>query len=412
MPRTPAPPDGIGNAKATTKGVFTWALRSTATPASPIGPERAFNGVTLYSTQGGDKTHLVDMNGKVVHEWTPPAPAKPYYGFLRDNGNLLLRCYDGNEPYKLGGYSGVLVELDWDSNVVWRYDNPVIHHDHTLLRNGNIMVIGWEELTKEQASRVQGGKAGSEGSDPRHAGRLPAGVDARQRGGLGVARLEEAGPGTGSHLPPGWPGEWTHCNGVIELQDGNICVSFRLTSQVLFIEKATGDVYWRWGPREDFGTSTTRRRWRTATSSSSTTASTATRAAPIPPSWRLTPRPTKSCGSSAATPCCRSTARTSAARSGSPTGNTFICDGRTGRLFEVTTEGDVVWEFMNPEIAPWRGEKLARAVFRALRYPVDGPEVRGPSVVTRRHPLAVLRTPLQQRKEHKYGLCRLWETTG
>ena len=53
-------------------------------------------------------------------------------------------------PYKLGGYSGVLVELDWDSNVVWRYDNPVIHHDHTLLRNGNIMVIGWEELTTEQ----------------------------------------------------------------------------------------------------------------------------------------------------------------------------------------------------------------------------------------------------------------------
>ena len=34
--------------------------------------ERAYNGVTLYSTQGGDKTHLVDMNGTVVHEWTPP----------------------------------------------------------------------------------------------------------------------------------------------------------------------------------------------------------------------------------------------------------------------------------------------------------------------------------------------------
>ena len=142
--------------------------------------ERAFNGVTLYSTQGGDKTHLVDMNGNVVHEWTPPAPAKPYYGFLRDNGNLLLRCYDGNEPYKLGGYSGVLVELDWDSNVVWRYDNPVIHHDHTLLRNGNIMVIGWEELDHGAGLEGAGWQGGLGGKRPRHAGRLSARVDAGQ----------------------------------------------------------------------------------------------------------------------------------------------------------------------------------------------------------------------------------------
>ena len=54
-----------------------------------------------------------------------------------------------------------------------------------------------------------------------------------------------------------------------------------------------------------------------------------------------------------------------------------------GRLFEVTTEGDIVWEYMNPETSQWRGEKNNRAVFRAIRYAVDGPEVRGQSVVPR-----------------------------
>ena len=280
--------------------------------------ERAFNGVTLYSTQGGDKTHLVDMNGTVVHEWTPPAPAKPYYGFLRDNGNLLLRCYDGNEPYKLGGYSGVLVELDWDSNVVWRYDNPVIHHDHTLLRNGNIMVIGWEELTEEQASRVQGGKAGSEGSDHGMLGDFLLELTPDKEVVWEWHGWEKLDPEQEVICPLDGRGEWTHCNGVIELQDGNICVSFRLTSQVIFIEKATGTCTGD-GARGRSGTSTTRRRWRTATSSSSTTASTETPAAPIPPWWRWTPRPTKSCGSSAATRCCPSTAQTSAAHNASPT---------------------------------------------------------------------------------------------
>ena len=93
-----------------------------------------------------------------------PPPRGPSNGFLRDNGNLLVRCYDDTEPWTGGGYGGVLVELDWDGNVLWRYDNPVIHHDHIVLKNGNIMLIGWEELTAEQEARVRGGR-----ERPRHA---------------------------------------------------------------------------------------------------------------------------------------------------------------------------------------------------------------------------------------------------
>ena len=61
--------------------------------------ERSFGGVTLYTTIGAGKTRLIDMDGNVLHEWSAPGPARPFYGFLRENGNLLVRCYDNTEPF-------------------------------------------------------------------------------------------------------------------------------------------------------------------------------------------------------------------------------------------------------------------------------------------------------------------------
>src|SRR5262245_27515597 len=33
-------------------------------------------------------------------------------------------------------------------------------------------------------------------------------------------------------------------------------------------------------------------------------------------------------------------------------GNTLICEGQWGRLFEVTAEGDIVWEYVSPFMGP------------------------------------------------------------
>ena len=46
-------------------------------------------------------------------------------------------------------------------------------------------------------------------------------------------------------------------------------------------------------------------------------------------------------------------------------GNTLICEGGTGRIFEVTSSGEIVWEFINPD---------RKAIFRAYRY---GPDFEG-----------------------------------
>src|SRR5204863_10108777 len=47
-------------------------------------------------------------------------------------------------------------------------------------------------------------------------------------------------------------------------------------------------------------------------------------------------------------------------------GNTLITEGATGRLFEVTSEGETVWEYVSPWILPSRFGPTS-AVFRSYR---------------------------------------------
>jgi len=49
-----------------------------------------------------------------------------------------------------------------------------------------------------------------------------------------------------------------------------------------------------------------------------------------------------------------------------PNGNTMITEGPTGRVFEVTAAGKIVWEFVNPEREGGRG-----SIYRAYRIPYD-----------------------------------------
>jgi hypothetical protein len=52
-----------------------------------------------------------------------------------------------------------------------------------------------------------------------------------------------------------------------------------------------------------------------------------------------------------------------------PNGNTLITEGAPGRIFEVTTEGETVWEYMNPP-SPYSA-RGSNAVYRAYRIPYD-----------------------------------------
>ena len=98
------------------------------------------------------------MEGHVCHRWYSEKGIP--YACLLPNGNLLYRmkppadveCMQG-----FGGSSAGLFELDWDGNVLWEYNEPLLHHDFLRLSNGNTLMLVWEKLSAELTSLVRGG---------------------------------------------------------------------------------------------------------------------------------------------------------------------------------------------------------------------------------------------------------------
>jgi hypothetical protein len=336
-------------------------------------PALAQPGYTLFAPMFGDGTvYLIDMDGEVAHSWN--MPHRPgLYGYLLDNGHLF---YGGKVIEDLDRFeawprfkAGAALEVDWHGRVVWEVRHPDHHHDARKLKNGNVLLLCLRPLPAEIARRMQGGLSGSEAN-----------------GGVIYADylLEMTTSGEAvwewrswEHLDPAaYPitlqdrrHEWTHGNTVAETADGNILVSFRNISTVVIIERATGNIIWQLGspplaqqhdPRPllngnvlifDNGT---HRRDHPATFS---------RVIEVDPRtneivWRyIDPSPFEFFS-----PYISGAQRLL-------NGNTLICEGCHGRLFEVTHAGEVVWEYVSPYFFEEpSGPGLNNWVFRAFRY--------------------------------------------
>jgi hypothetical protein len=60
-----------------------------------------------------------------------------------------------------------------------------------------------------------------------------------------------------------------------------------------------------------------------------------------------------------------------------PNGNTLVTEGPDGRLFEVTKEGTIVWEYIFPEFT---GARQSNSVYRGYRVPYAWiPQIARPS---------------------------------
>jgi hypothetical protein len=71
-----------------------------------------------------------------------------------------------------------------------------------------------------------------------------------------------------------------------------------------------------------------------------------------------------------------------------PNGNTLACAGAEAHIFEVTRDGEVVWEYINPLSRSGLSTFLSAgqrggSVFRAYRYGVDYPAFKGKTLKPR-----------------------------
>ena len=347
-------------------------IRRTRTGLIVHDPALAQPGYTLFTPMYGDGTvYLIDMAGEVVHRWQMPYRPGLYAHFL-DNGHLF---YGGKVMEDLDRFeawprfkAGAALEVDWQGRVVWELRHPDHHHDARKLRNGNVLLLCLAPLSEAIARRVKGGLPGTEANGVIYADYL---LEMTTSGEIvwqwySWEHMEpERYPMTAQDMRH----EWTHGNTVAETADGNILVSFRNISTVVMIERASGNIVWQIGgpplaqqhdPRPlpngnilifDNGT---HRHDNPVTFS---------RVIEVDPRtseivWRYTDQSIFEFFS----PYISGAQRLA-------NGNTLICEGCHGRLFEVTHEGETVWEYVSPHFFQEPGRVgLNNWVFRAFRY--------------------------------------------
>ena len=351
-------------------------------------PQQACRGYTLVTNLNGHDTRLIDMEGRVCHAWHSGEGIS--YAYLLPSGNLLLRTGPAAEetsflsrpeqellPNRGRTVSGAILELDWESNVVWEYRYPLLHHDFQRLPNGNTLVLIWELLPDEMVRNVKGGHGDYQGM-------------------LGDVVQEVTPAGEVVYEWKSWEhldfeedricflegrGEWTHQNTLNVTPDGDLVVSFRQTDTVGIVDRAGGDFRWKWGPGNishqhnpvmlDSG------RVLLFDNGPHKSGFTHSRVIEVEPdtseiAWEYRGDPPISFYSYHISGAERQ-----------PNGNTLICEGAPGRIFEVTPGKEIVWEYINPFMAAsgfgvgGSLSGLANSVFRAHRYGHDHPALQG-----------------------------------
>jgi hypothetical protein len=318
--------------------------------------KRAFDGYTLVAPGDADDVYLIDMEGNIVHTWKVHGVHGQY---LLENGNLIYDTTRTSHRFPRG-----IREVDWHGEEVWRY--PCLsHHDFHRLAGGNTLILAHETIYNP---------AVYDGIEPKnsiifevtpnkeiiwlwHSDRH---IEELQRlAGIGFPRPEQ---------------DWTHTNTVQELPDtplgrrdrrfraGNVLFSHRNLDTIGVIDKQTQEIVWAWGPGElDYQHHSQMLPGGNILVFDNGPHRGYSRVLEIEPIsgevvWQYIADPPE-----------EFFAPYLSGQQRLPNGNTFICSGGSedGRLFEVTSDGEVVWDFRNPFAEQAKGKVK---IYRAYRY--------------------------------------------
>lgn len=396
---------------------------------------KAWNGYTLLSG-ADKHTYLVDMNGQAVHRWPYPGfPSLLVDPALNQGrkGHVLVQLEERKDPDKRSFGNGVnnhaIAELDWSGKVVWQWsgeeragearagqsaaDRPAAsnayqHHDLQRLDNGNTLVLA------NQLHRIAGFKLEQIIDDALYEVAPDGKVVWRwlasehlDEFGFTAEQLELVrGTSLADYLHMNnahtlGPNKWFDA-GDKRFAPDNILIDSRQANFLVILDKGTGKVVWRLGPnypdagpRNPFAKGPDLPRAVDQLSGQHDAKliakglpgagnilvfdnqggagypgvaypiiTGASRVLEIDPStlqivWEYR------AGTSLFS------AFTSSARR-LPNGNTLIAEGQTGRVFQVTKEGQIVWEYVSPYFSkPTDARPASNALYRATPVPYD-----------------------------------------
>jgi outer membrane protein assembly factor BamB len=346
-------------------------------------PACAAGGYTLIAPQTADgHVYLIGMDGGVVHEWKMPVrPGR--HAVILPNGNL---GYNGNHPNSPNLYApwsmwhgGDFYEATPAGEIVWHYQDPAHHHDAQWLPNGHLLYAACAPVPEGFAQRVPGGTPHAPGAN----------VAAEIMYADVIREVDRAGRlvwewKAWEHLDPVrfpiHPGfgryHWPLVNGLGVMADGTVLMSLRTTAGIIGVDRASGAVVIHIPPSVvshqhapvplanghilAFDNGNFRAGAHIAFS----------RVVELDPAthdvvWSYQDENV----TAFYTPFMGSAQRLW-------NGNTHITESATGRLFEVTPAGEVVWEFILPWFAEYpdtaarkTGPGRLNSVFQTFRYP-------------------------------------------
>lgn len=341
--------------------------KDTDSTVTAYDPSRAWNGLNLYVAGHAEQADLIDMEGQLRHRWTfdfasmgaRPAEAQRLTGlyFRRasvfPNGDLLA-LYDNS----------TLVKLDKDSHLIWAYPKRP-HHEFEVLPDGDIVV-----LTAE--ARQYPAWHESRGILDNSVVRLDPEGKERSRLSILEAIHHSTVPGLWNRLREELPtkmgklGDVLHGNSIQTidagiarvvplLQPGHLVVSLPIIHTVVVIDPGSQRVVWalqgtfRYQHHAKFLPTGHLLLFDNQRGPDGQSAVQEIEPITGKTVWNYrgtTEHPFSSW-------CCGTTYRL-------PNGNTLIVETEGGRAFEVTSTGETVWDFVNPNRAGEKHELVAQ----------------------------------------------------
>lgn len=343
-------------------------------------PDKTFDGINILNSKGTSQVSLIGMKGQTLHTWSLDEASYTLddTSELCQNGDLLV--IDDSRQ---------LIRLDWDSDIKWINDDFRYHHEITHAENGDLYVLGM----KDKMIFIAG---------------LPLPIlndyivvispDGKTKSSISLLRALRSDLGFGRiSLVYRWlitPKNFRKVlrrkyvgsqgtrldvfhNNTITIMDrdikdvcekGDLLICARHMDLIGILDFETEDLRWSWSPGRY-----SRPHHPTLLDNNNILifdngiVRGYSRIIELDPKtkrivWEYKAQPPEAFFSLAAG---------SAQRL--PNGNTLIAESRKGRVFEITSEGQIVWEFYNPHID--EADKKRSIIYRMMRItePQDYP---------------------------------------
>ena len=358
-------------------------------------PAGSVKGYTLVTPMGSNASYLLDMDGRIVHEWRYPA-WRAFYAKLLPSGNLAMLAVDssmrppeapeGRVPTwtetvrRIGGNATHLVELDWDGSETWQYENHDMHHDFVRLANGNTLVATFVELPPEVERTVRGGFRERLMPPMISDDYLEVDPDGKEVRRVSLWKLLD--PRRDPICPLDRRLEWTHTNSLDVTADGSILFSTRQTSRVGLID-TEGKLTWKYGFPD-----VSHQHHASALPNGNVQIfdnGMHRRGNPRSAIVEVNPKDNTVAWQYLANPDIQFFSAHISGAERLQGGNVLVCEGAPGRVFEVSNKGEVVWEWVSPFAFRMPDGRINPNIFRAHRYAPNHPALAGRELDPRKH---------------------------